>query len=67
MILAGGKGVRLRPHSRCIPKPLVPIGDELSILEIVMRQLRYYGFRRATLAIGHLGHIIRAYIGDGSQ
>jgi mannose-1-phosphate guanylyltransferase len=67
VILAGGKGVRLRPYTTCIPKPLVPIGDELSILEIVMRQLRYYGFRRATLAIGHLGHIIRAYIGDGSQ
>jgi NDP-sugar pyrophosphorylase family protein len=67
VILAGGKGVRLRPYTTCIPKPLVPIGDEMSILEIVMRQLRYYGFRRATLAIGHLGHIIRAYIGDGSQ
>jgi NDP-sugar pyrophosphorylase family protein len=67
VILAGGKGVRLRPYTTCIPKPLVPIGDEMSILEIVMRQLRHYGFRRATLAIGHLGHIIRAYIGDGSQ
>ncbi len=67
VILAGGKGVRLRPYTTCLPKPLVPIGDEMSILEIVMRQLRYYGFRKATLAIGHLGHIIRAYIGDGSQ
>jgi len=67
VILAGGKGVRLRPYTTCIPKPLVPIGDEMSILEIVMRQLRHYGFRKATLAIGHLGHIIRAFIGDGSQ
>ncbi len=67
VILAGGKGVRLRPYTTIIPKPLVPIGDEHSILEIVLRQLADHGFTRATLAIGHLGHIIRAYVGDGSQ
>jgi NDP-mannose synthase len=50
-----------------IPKPLVPIGDRYSILEIVMLQLAQCGFKRATLAIGHLGHLIRAYVGDGSQ
>jgi NDP-sugar pyrophosphorylase family protein len=66
-ILAGGKGVRLRPYTTNIPKPLVPIGDEYSILEIVMRQLAAQGFTRATIAIGHLGHVIRAYVGDGSQ
>jgi NDP-sugar pyrophosphorylase family protein len=66
-ILAGGKGVRLRPYTTNIPKPLVPIGDRYSILEIVMRQLAAQGFRRATIAIGHLGHVIRAYVGDGSQ
>jgi NDP-sugar pyrophosphorylase family protein len=66
-ILAGGKGVRLRPYTTNIPKPLVPIGDQYSILEIVMRQLSAQGFSRATIAIGHLGHVIRAYVGDGSQ
>jgi NDP-sugar pyrophosphorylase family protein len=66
-ILAGGKGVRLRPYTTNIPKPLVPIGDQYSILEIVMRQLSAQGFTRATIAIGHLGHVIRAYVGDGSQ
>ena len=66
-ILAGGKGVRLRPYTTNIPKPLVPIGDKYSILEIVMRQLAAQGFTRATIAIGHLGHVIRAYVGDGSQ
>ena len=39
VILAGGKGVRLRPYTTTLPKPLVPIGDQYSILEIVMRQL----------------------------
>ena len=67
VILAGGKGVRLRPYTTVIPKPLVPIGDEFSILEIVLRQLANHGFTSATLAIGHLGQLIRAYVGDGSQ
>jgi NDP-mannose synthase len=67
VILAGGKGVRLRPYTTIIPKPLVPIGDEHSILEIVLRQLANHGFSSATLAIGHLGQLIRAYVGDGSQ
>jgi NDP-mannose synthase len=67
VILAGGKGVRLRPYTTIIPKPLVPIGDEHSILEIVLRQLARSGFTSATLAIGHLGQLIRAYVGDGSQ
>jgi mannose-1-phosphate guanylyltransferase len=67
VILAGGKGVRLRPYTTVLPKPLVPIGDHYSILEIIMRQLSGAGFRSVTLAIGHLGHLIRAYVGDGSQ
>ena len=66
VILAGGQGVRLRPYTTSIPKPLVPIGGEMSILEIVLRQLRAHGFTSVTLAIGHLGQIIRAYVGDGS-
>ncbi|MFJ3781766.1 NDP-sugar synthase [Streptomyces sp. NPDC090093] len=67
VILAGGKGVRLRPYTTALPKPLVPIGDEHAILEIVLRQLSQAGFTHCTLAIGHLGEIIRAYVGDGSQ
>ncbi|WEO99381.1 sugar phosphate nucleotidyltransferase [Streptomyces sp. FXJ1.172] len=67
VILAGGKGVRLRPYTTALPKPLVPIGDQHAILEIVLRQLSASGFTRCTLAIGHLGQIIRAYVGDGSQ
>ncbi|MCQ6556226.1 sugar phosphate nucleotidyltransferase [Streptomyces sp. C10-9-1] len=67
VILAGGKGVRLRPYTTALPKPLVPIGDQHAILEIVLRQLAAAGFRSCTLAIGHLGEIIRAYVGDGSQ
>ncbi|MFI9770739.1 NDP-sugar synthase [Streptomyces sp. NPDC052415] len=67
VILAGGKGVRLLPYTTALPKPLVPIGDQHAILEIVLRQLSASGFTHCTLAIGHLGEIIRAYVGDGSQ
>jgi NDP-sugar pyrophosphorylase family protein len=67
VILAGGKGVRLRPYTTTLPKPLVPIGDQYSILEIVLHQLSRQGFTSVTLAIGHLGHLIRSYVGDGSR
>jgi NDP-sugar pyrophosphorylase family protein len=67
VILAGGKGVRLRPYTTTLPKPLVPIGDSHCILEIVLSQLGACGFTSATLAINHLGPLIRAYVGDGSR
>lgn len=67
VILAGGKGTRLRPYTTTIPKPLVPIGDDCAILEIVLRQLARDAFSRVTIAIGHLGELIRAYVGGGTQ
>jgi NDP-mannose synthase len=67
VVLAGGKGTRLRPYTTTLPKPLVPVGDDFSILEIVLRQLAWRGFGRATLAIGHQGSLIQAVVGDGSQ
>jgi NDP-mannose synthase len=67
VILAGGKGARLRPYTTALPKPLVPIGDSHSILEIVLHQLAVHGFVSVTLAINHLGKLIRAFVGDGSR
>ena len=67
VILAGGRGTRLRPFTTTLPKPLVPIGGDMAILEIVLRQLAWRGFTHASIAIGHLGQLIRAYVGDGSQ
>lgn len=67
VIMAGGAGVRLRPYTSTLPKPLVPIGESHAILEIVLRQLADRGFTHVTLAINHLGALIRAFVGDGSR
>lgn len=66
VILAGGKGSRLKPYTVVLPKPLMPVG-EYPILEIIIRQLVYYGFNHITLAINNQTDIIKAFFGDGSK
>ncbi|MBF0208202.1 MAG: NTP transferase domain-containing protein [Oligoflexia bacterium] len=66
LILAGGKGTRLRPFTTNIPKPLVPI-DDMPILEIVLRQLKHHGFNEITLAINHLADLFVAFFKDGKK
>ena len=66
IILAGGKGVRLRPLTSVLPKPLVPLGDR-PILEILMRRLGAFGLRDITLCTGYLSELIMAVCGDGSR
>jgi NDP-sugar pyrophosphorylase family protein len=66
IILAGGKGTRLKPYTISFPKPLVPIGD-YPILEIIIRQLAYFGFTRITISTGHLAELIKAYFGNGAR
>jgi NDP-sugar pyrophosphorylase family protein len=60
VILAGGKGTRLRPFTVSIPKPLVPLGDE-PIIRILLRQLEAAGIRRVHIALGHLAEVMKAY------
>ena len=67
VVLAGGKGTRLKPYTATIPKPLVPIGDEMPILEVIIRQLSHAGFHRITLAVNHMANLIMAFFGDGSR
>jgi NDP-sugar pyrophosphorylase family protein len=66
VILAGGKGTRLRPFTAVFPKPLVPLGNK-PVLEILLRQLQSNGLRDVTICIGYLGELIRAVCGDGSR
>jgi NDP-sugar pyrophosphorylase family protein len=67
IILAGGKGVRLKPYTTLIPKPLVPLGGERSVLELVVMQLAKAGFKRVTLAVSHLSDLVMAYFGNGNK
>jgi NDP-sugar pyrophosphorylase family protein len=66
VILAGGKGSRLRPFTNTFPKPLVPVGDK-AILEIVLEQLRYHGVTEIVMAVNHMSHLIRAFFGAGER
>lgn len=60
LVLAGGRGTRLAPYTIAFPKPLLPIG-ELPIIEIVLRQLRWYGISEVIISVGHLAELIEAY------
>jgi len=66
VVLAGGKGSRLRPYTVVLPKPLMPVG-EYPILEVILRQLAGQGFDRVTLAVNHQAEIIRAFCADGTR
>ncbi len=66
ILLAGGRGTRLKPYTTVLPKPLVPLGD-MAVMEVLLRQLARAGCDRATVTVGHLSQLIMAYFGDGSR
>jgi NDP-mannose synthase len=66
IVLAGGKGTRLAPFTHVLPKPLLPVGER-PILDLVLTQLSRAGCTKATVAVGHLGHLIEIYCGSGER
>jgi dTDP-glucose pyrophosphorylase len=66
VIMAGGKGTRLRPHTENCPKPLLPVGGK-PMLEHIIERAKLDGFTRFILSIHYLGHMIESYFGDGAQ
>src|SRR3974377_155036 len=60
VILAGGRGVRLRPFTINFPKPLMPLGDS-PILEVLIKRLMAFGITDITVTVGHLAELIKAY------
>ena len=60
VILAGGRGTRLRPFTASFPKPLVPLGDT-PVVEVLIRRLVEFGITDVTLTLGHLAELIQAY------
>lgn len=66
IIMAGGEGTRLRPHTENCPKPLLPVGSK-PMLEHIIERAKADGFQHFVLAIRYLGHMIENYFGDGSR
>ncbi|MFT7388539.1 MAG: dTDP-glucose pyrophosphorylase [Candidatus Endobugula sp.] len=66
MIMAGGKGTRLRPHTENCPKPLVKVSGK-PMLEHIIERGKLEGFSHFVIAINYLGHMIEDYFGAGER
>lgn len=66
VIMAGGKGTRLRPHTESCPKPMLPVAGR-PMLEHIIDHARADGFDRFTISLFYLGDMIREHFGDGSR
>lgn len=66
VILAGGRGERLRPLTVSIPKPMAEVGGK-PFLEYHIRYLKSFGFRRFVFLTGYLSERIEAYFGNGRK
>ncbi|UWR35721.1 nucleotidyltransferase family protein (plasmid) [Sulfitobacter sp. W027] len=66
LLMAGGLGMRLRPLTETVPKPMIPVGDK-PLLERIVTRFQDQGFSRFTLSLNYLGQVIRDYFGDGSR
>ena len=66
VIMAGGKGTRLRPHTVHCPKPMLPVGDQ-PILEILLEQCIACGFRTFYFSVNYLKEQIVEHFSDGSS
>lgn len=65
VIMAGGKGTRIASVNAEVPKPMIPILDK-PILEYQLECLRDQCYDDFILVVGHLGHVVQDYFGDGS-
>jgi NDP-sugar pyrophosphorylase family protein len=66
IIMAGGRGTRLRPHTENCPKPLLQVNGK-PMLEHIIDRARGDGIVRFVVALHYLGHMIEEYFGDGSK
>ncbi|ORX24522.1 nucleotidyl transferase [Thermoanaerobacterium sp. PSU-2] len=62
-IMAGGKGTRLDPFTKILPKPLIPIGDK-PIIEIIMKNFKNYGFNDFIISLNYKAEIIKLYFAE---
>jgi len=64
VVMAGGRGSRLRPLTEDTPKPMLPVGDR-PLIEHLVRKLQNAGVRRMTISTGYLAEQITEHFGDG--
>jgi len=65
ILMAGGRGIRLHPHTEQCPKPLVSVAGR-PMLEHIIERAKKSGFSRFVVALHYLGDMIEEYFGDGS-
>jgi dTDP-glucose pyrophosphorylase len=66
VIMAGGMGMRLRPHTENCPKPLLPVAGK-PMLEHILERAKMEGFSHFVIAVHYLGHMIEDWFGDGGR
>ncbi len=66
VIMAGGEGLRLRPFTDDMPKPMLPVGDH-PLMEVLIKQLKQAGIRRVNIATHYLSTKITEHFGDGQR
>lgn len=66
VINAGGKGVRLDPFTRVLPKPLIPVGEH-PILELIMKQYQAYNCNQFHVIVNYKRELIKAYFADSEN
>ncbi len=66
VIMAGGLGTRLAPHTETCPKPLLPVAGK-PMLEHILERAKTEGFFRFVLAVNYLGNMIEEYFGNGKR
>jgi dTDP-glucose pyrophosphorylase len=66
VLMLGGLGMRLRPLTETVPKPMLPVGNQ-PILETIVKHIADQGFTEFYFCINYLGEKIRQYFGDGKQ
>lgn len=66
VIMAGGRGIRLHPHTENCPKPMLEVGGK-PMLEHIIERARADGFHNFIISLHYLGHMIEEYFGDGHR
>lgn len=66
VINAGGKGTRLEPYTKILPKPLIPVG-ELPVIEHIMQRFIEYGCEQFNIIVNYKKELMKAYFADNEQ